>query len=181
MNSLKKVGSPPLLICLFIIAFLISACKKDNYNFFTPEDLTWMVYSVNDTVVFKNNTGQLRTYKVVDVRRGYLETDGTHDEHVDATISMMNDTNENASSGFLYLVKTESGLEVTSGWAYFNKIMNPQQNPVGLDTINGHPYNDLVVVTDTITTGNVKQVTYSKSKGFVKFIERNNTVWSINH
>lgn len=180
MNSLKKSSRSQLVVCLFAVSLLLNSCKTEKYNFFTPEDLTWMVYSMNDTLVFKNNAGQLRTYKVVDVRRGYLE-DGTHDEHVQAKIDMMNDTNDIVSEGYLYLVRKESGLDVTAGWPYFNKVVNPQENPVGIDTINGKPYNDLVILSDTVTTGNIKQVSYSKSKGFVKFIQRNGVIWSINH
>lgn len=177
MNVLIKTTNI-FLICLISLA-LFEGCKSKKYNFFIPEDLTWLVYSQGDSIKFSNSSGQTRTYIVSDVKRGYIEEDGVNNEHVGATILLKNDTNDVYTKGFVYLVKKSEGLLVSAGWAYYPATLYPQEITPVNDTVAGMVYNDVYISRSASTSGDIKEVRFSKTKGFIRFIQNNGKVWSI--
>jgi hypothetical protein len=171
-------------IILFSILLVIPAlaiihgCSSDKYYFFTDEEEALMVYVKGDQLKFKNTSGSVCTYTVTDLIRGY-EVDGSaHNEHQEASIALENDTNSVLSYGDVFMVKRSDGLTATVKWPYYPVTINLVNAVLGNDTVNGVIYTDVVRSSMPGNGYGVDEVHYSKTKGFVKYVDYTGMAWS---
>lgn len=169
-----------IIAAVFAMSIFFFGCKKSTYNKLTEEELTWMVYSENQKISFTSASGNLRKYVVVGIYRGYDKNGSVYDEHVSAGIGLENDTLE-SGTGSLSLSKKGSELKVAIGWLHFSATAYITSLSPTLDTIRGVPYNDIYVVDVPITEPgfNVERVKYSRTKGFIQYIENSGEIWTL--
>lgn len=164
----KKIGFILLFFSLAVLLF--SRCKTDQIYFLTDEDLTWMRYEANDSIIFNTASGLKRIYKISGRWRG--------NDIDNMAIYLLNDSSARPQTRTVLIKRTAAGLSVEISWPYFPATMNPLLLSPGREIVNGITYND-VYASKVTSTDDVKEIWYSKSKGFIRFIQSNGTVWNI--
>ncbi len=169
-------------ISVVFIAFVFFAgCSSETYHYLQDEDITWMVYSTNQSLTFKNQAGDIRKYSVYNVFRGYTTDQGSNDEHIRAAIDLTSAANPNLKNAQLEIIKRAAGLDVIVSWPHFdNARFISNVVPVN-DTINNKIYTDIYIMDNPLPDtldNNVERIKYSRSQGHVQFIETNGDVWS---
>ena len=166
-----------------VVIALLAGCKSDKYNFLSEEDLTWMVYSVNQTLKFKNDSGDIRLYTISGVFRGYKGDEGSTDEHVNALIVPSAGFASTSSNGILEVVRRSAGAEVVLTWPFFSATAYISSLVPTVDTIGGVPFSDVytinVLVTDSVNT--IEQLKYSRAKGCVQYTEYSGETWTLSN
>lgn len=180
---MKKNQFPfQLAFGMALVALFFSSCTKTKYYQLTQdEEQAWMPYNKSNKIVFANILGDIDTFKVIGRTKGYR--DG-YNEFIDAPIIKVADTigGDNTTGG-VYLYKSGSGLSVKVQLPHFHELREITNLPMNIANVNGKNYADVyIMAADPFFLdyeNNVDTMYYSKTYGFIKYVDINGIEWYI--
>ena len=170
----------------FIPAFIFAAllifqgCKNEYYQLSDEEQAEWMPYGKREQIVFSSTQGDVDTFKIAGLYKAYR--DG-YNEFLDAPITKLRDTVDGETEGGVFLYKTSSGLSVTARLPHYYTYEELTNKPLQFVTVGGLSYSDVIILTanpfylDNNTY--IDTMYYSKSFGFIKYVDINGEEWTI--
>ena len=179
---MKTTTTIRLLLIIIAAGITFTACKKLKYYEFDDDDKAWInVYSKGETFRFVSDSGDVRAYSVTSSTRGYSEEGKNYYSVAEATVRP-EDTLQYQYPGGIRALKNATGFTLEILWCHHPAITEIASKAPATLTLGGITYSDVYVsevpaaVTDSVT--NVQKVYYSKSAGFVQYIENTGLTWT---
>ena len=170
-----------LFLIAATVAVLAVSCKNEYYKLTAEEEAEWMPYKQKDQLIFASSQGDVDTFKVLSLSKAYR--DG-YNEFLDAPVIKLKDTVDgNETQGGVYLYKTSAGLSVTARLPHYYLFEELTNKPLQFADVNGLSYSDVIVLaSNPLYLDNdtyIDTIYYSKSFGFIKYVDINGVEWSV--
>ena len=185
----------PILILILIQGFLFSCKKKEEpkkvYRL-TPEDLTWNIYHVGDTIKFFSNHNKSRIYCVDYINQSITNPDENDDwesyeglgirfQRIDSIfmnnffgMSFYRGYPGDINKGFLILIQWKDDLLLP--WLFSLPISMASDTL----TVNNINYSNVIRFTNPVnmdSTYAAKNIYYQKQKGWLRIEINSGEIW----
>lgn len=170
-----------LIILAIVCLSLFASCKNEYYKITEEEELEWMPYGKKDQILFVSSQGDVDTFKVQSLTKAYK--DG-YNEFLEASITKLNDTVAgDETTGGVHLYKSADGLSVKVRLPHYYLFEEITNKPLQIMTVSGINYYDVIMlISNPIFIDNdtyMDTLYYSKSNGFIMYIDKNGETWSL--
>jgi len=122
MKAIKNFNNKKFFLFIIIVLISIYSCKREHYDYLTENDKQYLLYNLNDTLIFFNNIDTIwavvskKEYTITKMR--YTATPGIYYEEKGFLLIYIVDSTNNSDK--LVSIKLENQLGTVSAYYYFN-------------------------------------------------------------